>query len=76
MPEGINDDIPDVTNTPIPSTDEATGSGVHIYRPTVPGLEPTTMGREPSALPNLTDELYTDKWRTNSNPLIGYQIGT
>ena len=32
-------------NTPIPSTDEAGGSGVHIYRPTVPGLEPTTTGR-------------------------------
>ena len=25
---------------------------------------PTTTGREPSALPNLTDEVYTDKWRT------------
>ena len=49
---------------------------VHIYPPTVPGLEPTTTGREPSALPNLTDELYTDKWRTKFKPLIGYRIGT
>ena len=47
-----------------------------IYRPTVPGLEPTTTGQEPSALPNLTDELYTDKWRSKYKPLIGYQIGT
>ena len=49
---------------------------MHIYGPTVPGLEPTTKGREPSALPNLTDELYTDKWRTKFKPLIGYRIGT
>ena len=77
MPEGSSvDDIPDMTNTSIPSTDEAAGSGVHIYRPTVPGLEPTTTGREPSALPNLTDKLYTDEWRTKFKPLIGYRIGT
>ena len=49
---------------------------MHVYRPTVPGLEATTTGREPSALPNLTDELYTDKWRTKFKPLIGYRIGT
>ena len=53
-----------------------TGIGVHIYRPTIPGLEPTTTGREPSALPNLTDELYTEKRRTKFKPLIGYRIGT
>ena len=47
-----------------------------IYRPTVPGLQPTTTGREPSALPNLTDRLYTDEWRTKYKPLIGYRIGT
>ena len=51
-------------------------TGVHIYRPTVPRLEPTTTGREPSALPNLTDELYNDKWRTKFKHLIGYRIGT
>ena len=54
-------------NTPIPSTDEAAGSEVHIYRPTVPGLEPTTTGREPSALPNLTDELYIENGERSSN---------
>ena len=63
-------------NTPISSTDEAAGSEVHIYRRTVPGLEPTTTGRDPSALPNLTDELYTDKWRTKVKSLIGCRIGT
>ena len=49
---------------------------MHIYSPTVPGLEPTTTGRELSALPNLTDELYTDKWRTKFKTLISYRIGT
>ena len=55
-----------------------TGFGLtgDIYRPTVPGLEPTTTGREPSALPNLTDVLYTEKWRTKHKPLIGYRIAT
>ena len=51
-------------------------SGVHIYRPTFPGHEPTPPGRKPRALPNLTDELYADKWRTKFKPLIGYRIGT
>ena len=51
-------------------------TGVHLYRLTVPDLEPTTTGREPSALPNLTDELYTDKWRSKFKPLVGYRIGT
>ena len=77
VPEGINvDDISGMTTTFCPSTDEATGLGVHDYRPTVPGLEPMTPGREPSAPPNLTDEVYTDKWRTKFKPLIGYLIGT
>ena len=53
-----------------------TGDQECAYQPTVPGLEPTTAGRERSALSNLTDELYTDKWRTNFKPLIGYRIGT
>ena len=77
VPEGnIVDHISGMTTTFCPSTDEAAGLGVHVYRPTVLGLEPTTPGREPSALPNLTDELYTDKWRTKFKPLIGYRIGT
>ena len=49
---------------------------MHIYRSAGPGLETTTTGREPSALPNLTDELYTEMWRTKFKPLIGYRIGT
>ena len=49
---------------------------MHVYQLTVPGLEPTTTGWEPSALPNLIDELYADKWRTKFKPLIGYRIGT